>query len=303
MNRFSRFSWFLLVWTVLVIAFGTVVRATNSGAGCGKFWPLCGEDLIPTFDVFHTIVEFTHRMMSGSLILMVFALTFWGNQLYRQDPTRKRMVWLVLFFVLVESALGAGLVLLGLVEDNSSYLRIMAVSIHLLNTFLLLGVTTINAWWSNNQITRPALKTSGRPYVIGFIVFVAIIGATGAVTALADTLFPSSSLAHTIEEQLRPDGHILVYLRIYHPIIAIALGSLMVWVLANLIHTEHPVGQRIKLGIILSIGAQFLLGMANIYFLTPLGIQVAHLVLADVIWILCVLLSLVSTEKKNFSYE
>lgn len=303
MNRFSRFSWFLLVWTVLVIAFGTVVRATNSGAGCGKFWPLCGEDLIPTFDVFHTIVEFTHRMMSGSLILMVFALTFWGNQLYRQDPTRKRMVWLVLFFVLVESALGAGLVLLGLVEDNSSYLRIMAVSIHLLNTFLLLGVITINAWWSNNQITRPALKTSGRPYVIGFIVFIAIIGATGAVTALADTLFPSSSLAHTIEEQLRPDGHILVYLRIYHPIIAIALGSLMVWVLANLIHTEHPVGQRIKLGIILSIGAQFLLGMANIYFLTPLGIQVAHLVLADVIWILCVLLSLVSTEKKNFSYE
>lgn len=303
MNRFSRFSWFLLVWTVLVIAFGTVVRATNSGAGCGKFWPLCGEDLIPTFDVFHTIVEFTHRMMSGSLILMVFALTFWGNQLYRQDPTRKRMVWLVLFFVLVESALGAGLVLLGLVEDNSSYLRIMAVSIHLLNTFLLLGVITINAWWSNHQITRPALNTSGRPYVIGFIVFVAIIGATGAVTALADTLFPSSSLAHTIEEQLRPDGHILVYLRIYHPIIAIALGSLMVWVLANLIHTEHPVGQRIKLGIILSIGAQFLLGMANIYFLTPLGIQVAHLVLADVIWILCVLLSLVSTEKKNFSYE
>ena len=303
MNRFSRFSWFLLVWTVLVIAFGTVVRATNSGAGCGKFWPLCGEDLIPTFDVFHTIVEFTHRMMSGSLILMVFALTFWGNQLYRQDPTRKRMVWLVLFFVLVESALGAGLVLLGLVEDNSSYLRIMAVSIHLLNTFLLLGVITINAWWSNHQITRPALNTSGRPYVIGFIVFIAIIGATGAVTALADTLFPSSSLAHTIEEQLRPDGHILVYLRIYHPIIAIALGSLMVWVLANLIHTEHPVGQRIKLGIILSIGAQFLLGMANIYFLTPLGIQVAHLVLADVIWILCVLLSLVSTEKKNFSYE
>ncbi len=303
MNRFSRFSWFLLVWTVLVIAFGTVVRATNSGAGCGKFWPLCGEDLIPTFDVFHTIVEFTHRMMSGSLILMVFALTFWGNQLYRQDPTRKRMVWLVLFFVLVESALGAGLVLLGLVEDNSSYLRIMAVSIHLLNTFLLLGVITINAWWSNHQITRPTLKSSGRPYVIGFIVFVAVIGATGAVTALADTLFPSSSLAHTIEEQLRPDGHILVYLRIYHPIIAIALGSLMVWVLANLIHTEHPVGQRIKLGIILSIGAQFLLGMANIYFLTPLGIQVAHLVLADVIWILCVLLSLVSTEKKNFSYE
>lgn len=296
MNRFSKYSWFLLVWTILVIAWGTVVRATNSGAGCGNFWPLCGESLIPTFEVFHTGVEFLHRVMSGLLILFVITLVVWGTKHYKNDPVQKKVVWAVLGFTIIESILGAGLVLLGLVEDNDSHLRIAAVSIHLLNTFFLLGIITVNAWWSNHPPQLAANNKISRWITIAFLVAVAVIGATGAITALADTLFPSTSMQHTLEEQLQPGGHILIYLRIYHPVLALLLGGLVFMSLRYFLSEGTTTIRRIKVGLMVAILAQVGLGFANILLLTPLYIQVLHLVTADLIWIFCVILFLINPK-------
>ena len=42
-----RFAWGVLAFTLLVILWGTVVRATGSGAGCGSHWPTCNGDVVP----------------------------------------------------------------------------------------------------------------------------------------------------------------------------------------------------------------------------------------------------------------
>lgn len=36
MNKFAKYSWFVLVITIGVILWGALVRATGSGAGCGS---------------------------------------------------------------------------------------------------------------------------------------------------------------------------------------------------------------------------------------------------------------------------
>ena len=292
MNRFSKFSWFLLIWTMLVIAWGTVVRATNSGAGCGNFWPLCGGTLIPSFEVFHTGVEFSHRVMSGLLIIFVFTLVVWGTRVYKNDPLRKKIVWSILAFTIIESILGAGLVLLGLVEKNDSVLRIFAVSIHLLNTFILLGVICVNAWWSNHEMAIEDSEKMGKTISIAYILSIATIGVTGAITALADTLFPSTSMQHTLTEQMQPNAHILVYLRIYHPILALVLGFLVIMSIRIFIKDSTATIAKIKTALIATILVQVVLGFANILLLTPLFVQVIHLVTADIIWLLVVILFL-----------
>jgi len=292
MNRFSKFSWFLLVWTVLVIAWGTVVRATNSGAGCGNFWPLCGDSLIPTFEVFHTIVEFSHRVMSGLLIIFVIILFLWGRKIHKSDPSRIRIVNAIVFFTLFEALLGAGLVLFGLVEDNSSNLRIVAVSIHLLNTFILLGVVATNAWWSNHTLLSSVGINRVKKLFYGFLSIIAMIGVTGAITALADTLFPSTSMMHTLSEQFQKNNHILISLRILHPILAILLGFAITYILINYLETDNATINKLKVGLWILILLQFGLGFSNIIFLTPVFIQVIHLVIADIIWILTVFLFL-----------
>src|SRR5271163_3147701 len=69
-----RFAWGVVAYNVLVILWGAYVRASGSGAGCGNHWPLCNGDVVPQSPQLATIIEFTHRMMSGVALIMVVAL-------------------------------------------------------------------------------------------------------------------------------------------------------------------------------------------------------------------------------------
>jgi hypothetical protein len=60
-----RFAWSVVGYNVLVILWGALVRATGSGAGCGNHWPLCNGEVIPLSPRVDTIIEFTHRCMTG----------------------------------------------------------------------------------------------------------------------------------------------------------------------------------------------------------------------------------------------
>src|SRR6478672_13461763 len=76
-RRFRRFAWAVLAYNVLVILWGALVRASGSGAGCGNHWPLCNGQVIPVSPSLHTVIEFTHRMMTGGSAFVVLALLVW----------------------------------------------------------------------------------------------------------------------------------------------------------------------------------------------------------------------------------
>src|ERR1700750_1332648 len=73
----SRFAWAVLAYNIAVILWGTIVRATGSGAGCGDRWPLCNGTVLPINPRIATVIEFTHRMMSGLTLVLVLALVVW----------------------------------------------------------------------------------------------------------------------------------------------------------------------------------------------------------------------------------
>src|SRR5277367_1666974 len=72
-----RFAWCVVGYNVLVILWGALVRATGSGAGCGNHWPLCNGQVIPLSPRADTVIEFTHRMMTGGSIFFVVGLLVW----------------------------------------------------------------------------------------------------------------------------------------------------------------------------------------------------------------------------------
>src|ERR1700760_4014412 len=72
-----RFAWFAVFFNVLVILWGALVRASGSGAGCGNHWPLCNGQVIPVSPGFHTVIEFTHRMMTTALTFAIIGLAVW----------------------------------------------------------------------------------------------------------------------------------------------------------------------------------------------------------------------------------
>ena len=119
-----------------------------------------------------------------------------------------------------------------------------------------------------------------------------ILGVSGAITALGDTLFPAGSLREGIAQDFVPTAHFLVRLRVWHPLIAL-LNGLYLLFLGGLIYLFRatPHIQRLALALGALFLAQLVAGMINLGLLAPVWMQLVHLLLADLVWIALVLLA------------
>lgn len=293
MRAFTRFAWSVLAYHVAVVAWGAFVRATGSGAGCGRHWPTCQGELVPRAPAVETLVEYTHRTTSALALVLVIALVVWSRRVHpRGSPARKAAV-ASLAFLVVEALLGAALVLFGWVAKDASAGRGWAMATHLLNTFLLLGALTLTAAWGD----RPGgLLARGRaPSVVALAVAavtLAMSGATGAIAALGDTLFPATTLANGFMEDLDARGALLLRLRVLHPAAAIVAAVFAVFAARTALRErQDPRVRRAAIALVALVGVQLSAGAVNLALLAPVWMQLVHLVLADATWIALVLLA------------
>lgn len=304
LNRFTWFCWGLLAYNILVILWGSYVRASVSGAGCGAHWPLCNGLIIPQTAHLATLIEFTHRLTSGITLIGSVVLFIWSWRRHsRTDPLRLS-VSLVLGFTLSEALLGAGLVLFQLVDQNASLARAISVAAHLVNTQLLLAALTLTAWLASGGRSPGLYAGSAEKVLLGIALSgVLLLSASGAITALGDTLFPSGSISAGIQQDFLPTANLLVRLRIYHPLIAVSLGIyLIVTTLWVSYRAEFFVKRFATLFLCLFV-VQLTLGVLNITLLAPIWLQMVHLVVADLVWISLILLSLAVYSQKSIRQE
>jgi heme A synthase len=293
LSRFAKYAWVVLAYNLIVIVWGAYVRASSSGAGCGSHWPLCNGEIIPRTPTIKTLVEFSHRLSSGVALLLVVGLVVWALRAFaRKHPARKFAAW-AMFFMLMEAAIGAGLVLFELVAENKSIARALWMSAHLVNTFLLVGMLALTAWVATTE-ERFTLRGQGALnwLLLAAIVSVLILGVSGAVTALGGTLFPVTSLAEGLKQDLSPTAHVLIRLRFFHPFIALAVGALLI-ITAWLVKAWRGGvwTQRWANWLIAGVLIQLLAGLVNLLLHAPVWLQLVHLLLSDVIWIALVLLA------------
>src|SRR5262249_872473 len=146
LNRFAKYAWFTLAFNLLVIVWGAYVRASKSGAGCGSHWPLCNGEVIPNSPTIKTLIEYSHRLSSGLALLLVVGMLVWVFRAYARKHQLRYLSAFAMFFMLMEAAIGAGLVLFEMVAENKSIARALWISAHLINTFLLIGTLALTAW-------------------------------------------------------------------------------------------------------------------------------------------------------------
>ena len=289
-NLFAPYTWGVLGWNLIVILWGAYVRATGSGAGCGRHWPLCDGQVIPQAPGAQMQIEFTHRLLSGVALLLIAAMVIWGFRMTEKGHTVRKGLVASGILIVVEALLGAGLVLFELVEENSSIARAIAVALHLANTFLLVGALALTAYWASGG---PPVQIKGQGAKVwllgGGLLGMLLIGMSGAVTALGDTLFPVSSLAHGILEDLDPNAHFLVRLRVYHPIIAIMVAVYSLYIVRILFEQNRGMARKFLAALVLVGVIQLLIGLVNLLLLVPIATQLLHLLTADLVWIIYVL--------------
>jgi len=289
---FPIYAWSVLIYNLAVILWGALVRATGSGAGCGGHWPLCNGEVLPTSPQVATAIEFVHRAMSGVALVTALVLAGWGWKAYApKHPARRWAMW-ALVFMLTEALVGAALVLLGHVARNESVGRVYSLSIHLINTFLLLASLALAAWWSTRPaLARPAKLTRDSRYQLAAgIVAMVLVAMAGVITALGDTLFPAHTLAQGIAEDFAATANFLIRLRIIHPALAIAAAILLAVLAVRQLrrHVAGPLRTLSSLMLIL-LGAQLAIGTLTVLMKAPVPLQLAHLLAADGLWIALVL--------------
>jgi len=297
-----RFAWFVVGYNMLVILWGALVRATGSGAGCGNHWPLCNGQVIPLSPRIDTIIEFTHRCMTGGSTFLVVGLLIWTFRGTLKGQAARTLSIVSMVLLLNEAFLGALLVKLGYVTGNQSLGRVVVLSIHLSNTMLLLAALTLTARLLDTGQRWAEFSISGARKLWALLGLGAtlIVGVSGSLAALGDTLFPASSLRAAFAQDFAVGSPWLLRLRGVHPISAIIAAVFVFWLAGQ----ARRAGAGRVAGIVLSLLCfQFVLGLADVLLLAPVWMQIMHLLGADLYWVALVVLAATVVWPKHISSE
>jgi len=203
-----------------------------------------------------------------------------------------------LFLTVTEGALGAVLVKFGLTAESRSPMRAPVEALHLSNTLLLLAALAMTAHflgrrigyrWRDVRISAPIGTTAG-------MVAIMIVGVTGSLAALGDTLFPASSLGNAMQQDFA--GHLtgestwLLRWRWTHPTVAILASIFLIWLLIRAARRGGPWDNRKLSALVVGLlVVQYVLGALDVWLLAPVWMQVVHLLGADALWTALVVLT------------
>jgi cytochrome c oxidase assembly protein subunit 15 len=289
-----RFAWGVLAYFIAVILWGTLVRATGSGAGCGAHWPLCNGTVLQHSARVDTMIEFTHRITSGISLLSVVGLLMWSYSGTVRGHLARVAAIASVVFTLLEAVLGALLVKLGYTAQSQSPMRPAFLALHLANTLLLLAALTLTAHLLSRR--KGYLRKNVRlvaPFGALVAVFVVmVVGITGSLAALGDTLFPASSLGSAFAQDFSATSGWLLRWRWMHPAVAVFASIFLIWLLVRAARNKtHWDNRRVSALVLLLLAVVYTLGVLDVVFLAPLWIQVAHLLAADTLWASLVVLT------------
>ncbi len=289
-----RFAWAVLAYFIAVILWGGLVRATGSGAGCGDHWPLCNGTVMQHSPRMDTMVEFTHRITSGLSFFSAVGLMVWTLAATVRGHLARAASVAAVIFTLIEAVIGALLVKLGLTAQSQSPLRAPYLALHLTNTLLLLAALTLTAHFLSRArgYTRDTIRLVAPAGAVGGVLIVLVVGVTGSLAALGDTLFPATSIGAALAQDFSATSGWLVRWRWTHPTVAFFASIFLIWLLVRGSRRSNVWDNRgLSALVLILLAAQYLLGVLDVVLLAPVWLQVAHLLGADVLWAALVVLT------------
>jgi cytochrome c oxidase assembly protein subunit 15 len=289
---FRRFNLLTLAFVLFVILWGAYVRASGSGAGCGSHWPTCNGQVIPRAPSTATVIEFTHRATSGICLLLILAQLVLAYRLRPAQPAVRRAAVASTIFIFSEALIGAGLVLFEKVAHDKSVARAAWTASHLSNTFALIAAVVLTGWYATPRPPTGESRLGLYKALLAALAGTVLVGVSGSIAALGDTLFPVRTFAEGWQQDLSPTAHLFVRLRVWHPLLAVTVGAALLAITGSLVLSDRPRGVRSPATVAAALVlVQLAAGLINLALLAPIPMQLVHLLLADLVWIALVRLA------------
>lgn len=248
------------------------------------------------------LVEYKISLIALGIIKIFTLLIIW---VWNNHPLRK-LALASLIFIIIEGVVGGLLVLTGNTAANWTPTRPYWMAAHLINTFTLIAVLSLTAWFASGGKSFSLFKAE-RKILLLLIVAIAgifIVGMSGSMAALSSMLYPSSTLAEGIAKDFSASSHYILRLRVFHPILSVLLGLFLIGLAGWLKKQSDGDSSTIRWANILSILVltQFVSGIVTILTLATIVMSLIHLLLADAVWIAFVLMtaSFLALRKENY---
>lgn len=116
MQQNKYIKWFAVAATVgmlFLLLGGALVSKTGSGMGCGRHWPGCNGQLIPDEITAEVLIEFSHRLVTGTVGILILVLAIWAWRKFGHVRETKFLAFMAVFFLVLQALIGAAQVLWG----------------------------------------------------------------------------------------------------------------------------------------------------------------------------------------------
>ncbi|HLR10870.1 MAG TPA: heme A synthase [Sporosarcina sp.] len=116
MKSHKYLKWFAVSSTIgmlFLLLGGALVTKTDSGMGCGRHWPGCNGQLIPDEITTEVLIEFSHRVVTGVVGILIVVLAIWSWIAIRHVRETKFLAFIAVFFLILQALIGAAQVLWG----------------------------------------------------------------------------------------------------------------------------------------------------------------------------------------------
>jgi len=267
------------VLTLLLIAWGGIVRATGSGDGCPD-WPTCFGRWIPRAE-YHTLIEYTHRLLAflaGVASLALAAVGGWS--LIKRGPVERLTAWLAVALLplfIVQALIGGWIIHSG---ENPS-----VVTLHFAVAFIVLGLVVVIAARTrlgtgaggDRSYARLTLITAGATYAL--LLVGTYVRAENAGLAFREWPLMGQSLM----PDLSLPGAVAMFA---HRMLAIVVVALVAWTMirARTMTPRSPLLVRLSTAALILLILQVLVGGANVLTELATWARASHVAISALIW-------------------
>ncbi|KYG35213.1 COX15/CtaA family protein [Alkalihalobacillus trypoxylicola] len=285
------------IGVLIVLLQGATVTKTESGEGCGKTWPLCFGEVIPTNPAIETIIEYSHRIVAALVGAMILILAMWSWK--KLKHLREARIFCLAAFILIvfQGLLGAGAVVFG---QSSAILALhFGISAMSLASVVILTILAFEDHPTGRQIA-PKVTKGFKYYVFFVLAYCYAVIYTGAYVKHTGATYACDGFP-TCNGMWFPGFSGIVGAHYFHRVTGMLLFAfiliLLIWTLIK--YRQHLVLVSTSLLCLLLVLAQIISGVSVVFVVGSLTIGLLHALIVSLLFTTLCYMALVLTRNKT----
>ncbi|SFQ21281.1 cytochrome c oxidase assembly protein subunit 15 [Psychrobacillus psychrotolerans] len=295
-------KWLAVASTVgmlLILLGGALVTKTDSGMGCGRHWPGCNGQLIPDVITAEVLIEFSHRLVTGAVGILIVALAVWAWKALGHVRETKFLSAMAVFFLVAQALIGAAQVKWG----QGDFILALHFGISLISfasvLLLTLLIFEIDRKFDTDKIR---IGKTLKFHTIGVTLYSYIVIYTGALVRHTESSLICNDWPLCNNDQFALPTNLYEWVQMGH---RAAAGLIFIWILIIAIHVMRNYKQQRaiywgwSISLIL-VSCQVVTGMLVVLTKLNLYLALLHSLFISLLFgLLCYMILLLSRSKLN----